>query len=58
MSMLFRLRNTEAEGGKGSRSVISCYTAELIGNRIVNAKCCDSHSGIDKYSSLLAYDAV
>jgi len=56
--MLFRLRNTEAEGGKGSRSVISCYTAELIGNRIVNAKCCDSHSGIDKYSSLLAYDAV
>jgi hypothetical protein len=37
--MLFHLRNTEAEGGKRSRSVISCYTAELNGNSIVNAKC-------------------
>jgi hypothetical protein len=37
--MLFRLRNTETEGNKRSRSVISCYTAELIDNSIVNAKC-------------------
>jgi hypothetical protein len=37
--MLFHLRNAEAEGVKHSRSAISCYTAELIGNSIVNAKC-------------------
>jgi len=56
--MLFHLRNTEAEGGKRSRSVIiSCYTAELIGNSIVNAKFVIL-SGINEYSSLLGYDAV
>jgi len=37
--MLFHLRNTEAEGVKHSRRAISCYTAELIGNSRVNAKC-------------------
>lgn len=36
--MLFHLRNTDAEGVK-HRSAISCYTAEVIGNSRVNAKC-------------------